>query len=175
MKYLYSLIFIATISCGVSENRHRSGPSIEVNFSPNGDAEKSIIREIDNARLNIRIQAYSFTSKPIGEALLAANHRGVVVEALLDGENLGNPHSLLVPLARAGVKCYLDRSHAIAHNKIMVIDDDTVITGSFNFTKAAQEKNSENSLIIKDQIIRDKYLSNWKLHRAHSIAYIPTE
>jgi phosphatidylserine/phosphatidylglycerophosphate/cardiolipin synthase-like enzyme len=59
----------------------------------------------------------------------------------------------------------------MAHNKIMIIDGKTVITGSFNFTKATEEKNSENLLIIKDRDLAGKYTENWKLHGGHSAAY----
>jgi phosphatidylserine/phosphatidylglycerophosphate/cardiolipin synthase-like enzyme len=65
----------------------------------------------------------------------------------------------------------IDAKHAIAHNMIMVIDGETVITGSFNFTKAAEEHNAENLLVIRDQGLAEKYTANWKAHAEHSEAY----
>jgi phosphatidylserine/phosphatidylglycerophosphate/cardiolipin synthase-like enzyme len=56
----------------------------------------------------------------------------------------------------------IDSAHAIAHNKVMILDGKTVITGSFNFTKAAEEKNAENLLTIKDKDLAGKYIENWK-------------
>ena len=61
--------------------------------------------------------------------------------------------------------------HAIAHNKVMLIDDETVITGSFNFTKAADEKNAENLLVISSTDLATKYLDNWRKHWEHSENY----
>jgi phosphatidylserine/phosphatidylglycerophosphate/cardiolipin synthase-like enzyme len=66
---------------------------------------------------------------------------------------------------------YIDDKHAIAHNKIMIIDKATVITGSFNFTKAAEEKNAENVLIIKDKPLAKVYIENWEKHKGHSENY----
>jgi len=66
----------------------------------------------------------------------------------------------------------IDANHAIAHNKIMNIDGEIVITGSFNFTKAVQEKNAENLLIIRDPTLAAQYTQNWDGHRQHSQPYI---
>ena len=63
---------------------------------------------------------------------------------------------------------YIDSKHAIAHNKIMIIDDAIVITGSFNFTKAAQERNAENLLVLRDEKMVWEYEANWQQHFAHS-------
>ena len=66
----------------------------------------------------------------------------------------------------------IDAAHSIAHNKVMVIDEATVITGSFNFTKAAEESNAENLLIVRETpALAGKYLSNWRAHQRHSTAY----
>ena len=64
----------------------------------------------------------------------------------------------------------IDPAHAIAHNKIMIIDGETVITGSFNFTKAAEKRNAENLLIIHDKDLEGRYIENWKNHAGHSEA-----
>jgi len=53
----------------------------------------------------------------------------------------------------------------------MIIDKDAVITGSFNFTKAAEEKNAENSLILKNRELARVYRDNWNRHRKHSEEY----
>jgi phosphatidylserine/phosphatidylglycerophosphate/cardiolipin synthase-like enzyme len=69
------------------------------------------------------------------------------------------------------VPVLIDARHAISHNKVMVIDGETVLTGSFNFTKAAQEKNAENLLIINDPTLAAQYTQNWEAHRQHSQPY----
>ena len=66
----------------------------------------------------------------------------------------------------------IDDEHAKAHNKVMVIDGETVITGSFNFTKAAKKKNAENLLIIHDRNLAEKYVKNWQEHAQHLKLYV---
>ena len=60
-------------------------------------------------------------------------------------------------LTHADIPVLIDAKHAIAHNKVMIIDGKTVITGSFNFTKAAEEQNAESLVIIKDSSLANKY------------------
>jgi phosphatidylserine/phosphatidylglycerophosphate/cardiolipin synthase-like enzyme len=116
----------------------------------------------------VRVQAYSFTSAPIAKALVDASKRGVHVEVILDRSNRTERYSGLTFLVHADIPTSVDSKHAIAHNKVIVIDDETVITGSFNFTKAAQEHNAENLLVIHDAALAAKYVTNWRAHLAHS-------
>ena len=71
----------------------------------------------------------------------------------------------------AGIPTKIDAAHPIPHNKIMIIDGETVITGSFTFTKQAEGKNAENLLVIQDKALAEKYVENWKLHEGHSDIY----
>ncbi len=71
-----------------------------------------------------------------------------------------------------GVKTYIDSAHTIAHNKIIIIDGETVITGSFNFTKAAEKNNAENPLILKNKNLANQYIDNWNRHKGHSEVYV---
>jgi phosphatidylserine/phosphatidylglycerophosphate/cardiolipin synthase-like enzyme len=99
------------------------------------------------------VQAYSFTSAPIAKALLDAHKRGLRVEVILDKSQRTEQYSSADFLANQGVPTKIDAAHAISHNKIIVIDGENIITGSFNFTKAAQEKNAENLLVIHDKAL----------------------
>jgi phosphatidylserine/phosphatidylglycerophosphate/cardiolipin synthase-like enzyme len=118
------------------------------------------------------VQAYSFTSAPIAKALLDAHKRGVQVQVILDKSQRTEQYSAADFLANQGVPTMIDANHAIAHNKIIVIDGEAVITGSFNSTKAAQEKNAENLLIIDDKALAAQYTQNWEDHRQHSQPYV---
>jgi phosphatidylserine/phosphatidylglycerophosphate/cardiolipin synthase-like enzyme len=140
-------------------------------FSPYGGCTRIIVEQIDNAKSEILIQAYSFTSAPIASALVKAHKRGVHVEIILDKSNKSQKYSAGDFTAHMGVTTYIDSKHAIAHNKIIIIDKGTVITGSFNFTKAAEEKNAENLLIIKSKELAIKYIDNWNMHKEHSDSY----
>jgi phosphatidylserine/phosphatidylglycerophosphate/cardiolipin synthase-like enzyme len=171
MRVRYAVVLVALLPWLVSA----AGPArepVEVYFSPGGGCTAAVVRAIDAATQTLRIQAYSFTSTPIAEALIAAQKRGVKVEALLDKSNRTNRYSAGTFLNNQGARVLIDDKHAIAHNKIMIIDDAVIITGSFNFTQAAEQSNAENLLIIRDQpAVAQKYLANFATHRAHSVPF----
>lgn len=148
-----------------------SNTPVAVYFSPNGGCTEAIIKEIDKAKSEILVQAYSFTSAPIAKALTEAHKRGVHVEIILDKSNETAQYSSADFTAHAGIPTYIDAVHAIAHNKIMIIDGETVITGSFNFTKAAEKKNAENLLILKSKELAKEYIQNFITHKQHSGEY----
>jgi phosphatidylserine/phosphatidylglycerophosphate/cardiolipin synthase-like enzyme len=150
---------------------NRPLPPIEVRFSPDGGCTEAVVREIDAAQSSVFVQAYSFTSVPISKAVVAAYKRGVHVEVVLDRSQKTEKYSSADFLHNARVPVLIDSKHAIAHNKVMIIDGQTVITGSFNFTKSAEEHNAENLLVIRDKILADQYTLNWKLHADHSEEY----
>ena len=97
-------------------------PSIDVFFSPKGGCTEAVVREINAARHEVLVQAYSFSSKPIAEALVAAKTRGVQITVLLDKSNETEQYSDLPHLMEQGMAPLIDAHHAIAHNKVMVID-----------------------------------------------------
>lgn len=144
-------------------------PPIEIHFSPRGGCTETVVKEISAATTTILVQAYSFTSSPIAKALVDAHKRGVQVQVILDKSQRTDKYSSAIFLINMGIPTKIDARHAIAHNKIMVIDGQVVITGSFNFTKAAEDKNAENLLVIRDKIIADKYTANWQSHAQHSL------
>ncbi len=145
---------------------------VNVFFSPNGGCTKAIVEQIDSAKSEILIQAYSFTSTPIAKALLVARKRNVDVQIILDKSQSKQSYSSYTFFQNQGISVYIDSAHAIAHNKIIIIDQETIITGSFNFTKAAEEKNAENLLIIKSKELAKIYIENWKKHFDHSEKYL---
>ncbi len=152
-------------------NTSDTNTKAQVYFSPNGGCTKAIIKEIEDAESEILIQAYSFTSKPIAQAIVKAHKKGIHVEILLDKSNTSAEFSALDSVAHTGTPTYIDSEHAIAHNQIIIIDRETIITGSFNFTRAAEEKNAENLLIIKSRELAKVYLNNWQEHKKHSALY----
>jgi phosphatidylserine/phosphatidylglycerophosphate/cardiolipin synthase-like enzyme len=142
-----------------------------VYFSPKGGCTDAIVDQIGKAKTEIFVQAYSFTSAPIAKALVNAHKRGVKVQAILDKSQRKERYTSATFLSNAGIPTFIDAEHAIAHNKIMIIDSSMVITGSFNFTKAAEEKNAENVLIINSKELAKIYMDNWNKHRQHSEEY----
>jgi len=146
-------------------------PAWEVYFSPDGGCTEAITQAVDDAQRTVLVQAYSFTSAPIAKALAAAKRRGVAVRVILDQSQRSERYSSATFLAHANIPTYIDAQHAIAHNKVMVIDERTVITGSFNFTKAAETRNAENLLILHDPVLAARYTANWQAHLQHSELY----
>lgn len=147
-------------------------PSLDVLFSPDGGCQDRIIAEIKKAKKRIRVQMYMFTSKEIADALADAKKHGVDCEIMVDKSQEKMTYGRLPVLNRAGVSLLVDAEHEIANNKIMLIDDDVILTGSYNYTKAAEDKNAENLLIIKGHAeVFARYSANYDAHKAHSRAY----
>src|SRR5437762_11432360 len=118
------------------------------------------------------MQAYSFTSVPIANALVEAHNRGVAVYIILDKSQRTEKYSGADFVAHAGIPTLIDAAHAIAHNKIMLIDGQTIITGSFNFTTNAEQHNAENLLIIRNRPdLYQAYAENFRRHYEHSQPY----
>lgn len=102
------------------------------------------------------------------KALPQVKRRGINEQVILDKSQKKQRYSSYTFFSNQSLPVFIDSRHAIAHNKVMVIDRQTVITGSFNFTKAAEEKNAENLLIIGSSELAGKYIKNWKEHREHA-------
>jgi len=146
-------------------------PAWSVYFSPNRGATAAVVDALSVARATVLVQAYSFTSAAIARALVEAHARGVDVQVILDRRETGAKYSSADFLVHAGIVTLIDGAHAIAHNKVIVVDGDTVITGSFNFTTAAERQNAENLLVIHDPALAARYVDNWRAHAAHSSHY----
>jgi phosphatidylserine/phosphatidylglycerophosphate/cardiolipin synthase-like enzyme len=142
--------------------------STAVYFSPKGGCQEALVRELKAARSEILVQAYSFTADPLTLALVEAKKRGVNVEILLDRSNQQDRYSDLRLFLEHGLPPLIDDSHAIAHNKVMIIDQKTVATGSYNFTNQAEHENAENLLILKGnpELVR-AYRQSFLAHKAH--------
>jgi phosphatidylserine/phosphatidylglycerophosphate/cardiolipin synthase-like enzyme len=136
-------------------------------FTPGGKCTDLVVSEIADARQSILVQGYSFTSVPILAALKLAHARGVDVEVILDkssarGSKSGSRYSAAVYLTNAHIPVWVDTRVAIAHSKVMIIDGEKVVTGSFNFIAAAQSRNAEKLLVLNDQKLADLYRANWE-------------
>ena len=146
-------------------------PSILSHFSPKGGCTEAVVQEIKNARHEVLVLGYSFTSQPIAQALVDAKLRGLHVEIVLDHSNEKEEHTDLQFFVQQGLAPLIDPTHAIAHNKVMVIDHRTLITGSFNFTHQAENENAENLLILKGYpALVAAYRANFTVHKGHSRA-----
>ena len=136
--------------------------TMEVAFRPNNGGTTTIVNALSEAHNTVLVSAYSFTSKDIANALLDAKKRGVDVKIILDKSQVSQKYSSSTFFANQGFELRIDVKHAIYHDKVMIIDGKTVITGSFNFTKAAETRNAENLLVLRDNPELAKlYAQDW--------------
>ena len=143
----------------------------EAYFSPSGGITEAILQNMAKARREILLQGFTLHARPIAEALVAAKNRGVHVEILLDSITEKDSTSDLNYLIESGMEPQIDGNHGLAHNKIVIIDNKTLITGSFNFTRQAEEENAENIIVVEGvphliHTYREAFLG----HKAHSRA-----
>ena len=140
-----------------------------VYFTPVANAAVPIIKAIDASEREVLVQAYGFTHNGIAQALVRAHERGVKVRVLLDQKSQSTNRYVMGLLTDAQIELRQDGKHAIAHNKVVVIDQAIVITGSFNFTNSAASRNAENFLVLKSEDLAEQYRLQWKNHWAHGV------
>jgi phosphatidylserine/phosphatidylglycerophosphate/cardiolipin synthase-like enzyme len=151
--------------------------TVQVAFTPWDNAEAMIAKAIGQAKQQILVQAFSFTSRTLANALISARRRGVDVQIMADREQTFSGEASRIPdLSKSGITVVLETRYQSAHNKVMVIDagsaDAAVITGSYNWTYAAQNKNAENVMILRhNPEIAQAYAANWRRHRADALPY----
>ncbi|MFM0554619.1 phospholipase D family protein [Paraburkholderia sediminicola] len=145
------------------------GPAIDTGFSPEGSAERLVLKAICTARHSVHLSAYSFTSPAIVQALIDAHRRGVDVAVVADRKsNLvedrsGKGRIALDLLSGAGVGVRTIDVYPIHHDKFMVIDGESVETGSFNYTTSAARYNSENAVVMWHvPVVAQAYQQHWQ-------------
>lgn len=141
-------------------------------FSPQGGCSDAIVDQLAAARHSVQVEGYSLTSQPIADALASAHRRGVDVTLVLDAAQTSEHRQQARDLVHAGIPVYLDARHAIADNRVILIDEQVIITGSFNFNATAESDNAENLLIIRDQPqLQASYENDFRTHVGHSQRY----
>lgn len=178
MRYALILALLMIGGCGEPETgaeTHGSNAAgaeggLSVYFSPQTDCRQLIISHIKLARKSISVQAYSFNSDSIAKALVEAHKRGVKVTVILDAEKAERPSKTEGDyLAKRSVDVFIDPKHEKAHSKIIIIDGETVITGSFNFADESTEQVADNLLVLTGKPkISAAYVESFERHLAHS-------
>src|SRR5882762_7146133 len=171
-----NLIIAIALLAGCDQSSSRDGTAapaasqdgVSVYFSPGTDCGQLIIDKVRMAQKHVYVQAYSFTSDRIAKALVEVHKRGVEVKVILDDDK-ADKKSELDFLSRKGIDTYLDSKHEKAHNKVILIDGQSIITGSFNFSDRDDEKKADNLVLIEGkQKIMDAYEANFRTHLGHS-------
>lgn len=136
-----------------------NGIAIENYFAPEDRVQNEIIAEIAEAQRRIDFMMFSFTSEPISEALLMRILDGVVVRGIMEKSQAANQYSRDEFLALRGAEIYIDENDLTFHHKVMIIDETTVVTGSYNYSTSAENENDENVLIIESPELAAQYLT----------------
>ena len=178
MKPLWLLIFSVGVASSQAQNPGVETPAtadalaraevLGLYFTPPADVAAAVIDVINQSQSEVLVQAYGFTHNGIAQALLKAQERGVRVRVLLDQKSETTNRYVVELFSTNNIRMRFDGSHAIAHNKVMIVDDNIVITGSFNFTNSAQTRNAENLLVLRSADLAQNYKANWLEHWKHS-------
>jgi phosphatidylserine/phosphatidylglycerophosphate/cardiolipin synthase-like enzyme len=168
-RLLLALALVPAVSLGQLPAPIAARGTVQAAFSPWDDAEGVVMDTIRRARRDIRVQAFSFTSRNVAAALIAARRRGVDVRVIADREQAASESSRLGELVAAGISVLIDAGQGSAHNKVMIVDstgtEPAVVTGSYNWTYAARSRNAENILVLRgNPELAGAYLSNWQRH-----------
>jgi phosphatidylserine/phosphatidylglycerophosphate/cardiolipin synthase-like enzyme len=169
-KFSYLAVFMLILACLSTFSKAEPQPAeiLGIYFTPPAGGASGLIKHIDASNKTIKVMAYGFTAFPLSDALIRAHRRGVKVELIQDEKSSQNNRDVVNQLISAGIDVRSDGKHAIQHNKVMIIDDDIVITGSYNFTNSAEKRNAENIMIIKSDYAAKRYADNWAIHWAHA-------
>jgi len=135
---------------------------INAYFSPEDNIERIIIKRIEKAKTSIHFMAFSFTSSGIGEAMIAKFKKGVAVTGIFERRGTREAHSQYAKMKLEGLPVRLDHNRCNMHHKVIVIDGELVIMGSYNYSRNANLANDENILIIDNREIAARYLDEFK-------------
>lgn len=138
---------------------------VNVGFSPEGTAHDLVIKTIDSAKQEIRMMAYSFTDPDVMKSLINAKKSGVDIKIVIDDKGNRSQASVAAKnlMVNAGIGIRTNSTYPIQHDKVIIVDEKTVETGSYNYSKAAGNRNSENVIVINDApSVAKHYLEHWQ-------------
>ena len=136
--------------------------NINVYFSPEDNIERILVNRLRKAKSSIHFMAFSFTSDKIGETMIKKFKEGVFVYGLFEKRGARSRYSEYMKMKLEGIPVKLDRNPFAMHHKVIIIDKERVITGSYNFSKRANKNNDENILIIDNKEIAYYYLEEFR-------------
>ncbi|WP_419241234.1 phospholipase D-like domain-containing protein [Cardinium endosymbiont of Nabis limbatus] len=161
----FSSLLVHYTSCNTA-NRPDADLAIQVWFAPEDPCMDLIVHKILSAKALILVQAYVITSSRIANALIKAHQNRVEVRLLIDKNAQTTRGSQVRWLLQHGIPIIIDKTVGYAHNKVMIMDDEYVITGSFNWTHGAQARNAENLLVITSKKVNKQFKNNWYIRAA---------
>lgn len=151
LRFFSLFAFLGILSCRsrIGQSEPAAQGSIESHFSAGEGIEWVVERELDAAGKNIDAAIYAFTSRPLAQALVDAHNRGVKVRVIVDPSGASSPYGKATYLFEHGIDVRTEKGAGLMHHKFALIDDSVLITGSFNWTAAAENENDENILVLR--------------------------
>jgi phosphatidylserine/phosphatidylglycerophosphate/cardiolipin synthase-like enzyme len=146
--------------------------TVEVYFSPEDGVAKYVLERLKNAKASIRFMTFSYTSDDIASAMIAKQKAGLVVQGVFEKQNTNGSGAEFQRLRAGKIDVLQDGNCYILHHKVIIIDERTVITGSYNFTSSAEKDNDENLVIVDDPRLARAYLDEFE--RVYAQAQAPT-
>jgi len=147
----------------------RDGITVQVLFSPDDGVEPVLVNLLDTAQQSVDFLAYSFTSNPLGQAMLRAHQAGIAIRGVMDADQAGtNVGGELPGFRSAGLDVRLDGNPGQMHEKVIIIDEQVVVVGSYNFSRNASESNDENVLLIHSPVIARVFMQEFE--RLYAVA-----
>jgi phosphatidylserine/phosphatidylglycerophosphate/cardiolipin synthase-like enzyme len=140
-------------------------PNVQAGFSPEGSARQLVLKVIVDAKHSIQILAYSFQAPDIMQALVDAKKRGVEVRVVVDRKRnlVASSKQAMRFVTRNGVALRTNDRFHLHHDKTIIVDGETIATGSFNFAASAETANSENVVVIRGMPdVTRQYLAHWQ-------------
>jgi len=157
------LVLLAALLCFAAPSQ--AEPSVQTGFSPEGSAHQLVLKTIGEAKHSIQILAYSFHAQDIMQALVDARKRGVSVRVVVDKKRnrVASSQKAMRFVTHGGVELRTNDRFHVHHDKVVIVDGETVLTGSFNFAPSAETANSENVVVIRGMPeIAKQYLAHWQ-------------
>lgn len=134
-----------------------NGNLVEILFCPEDNCEQRIIERIREAESSVYFMSFTFTSPSIANSLIIKHYNGLDVRGVVETRQ-SSGYSVFGLLEHQGIDVRRDSSPYSMHHKVFIIDNRTVITGSYNPTRAANYRNDENILILHDELIAQRFL-----------------
>ncbi len=183
LSILAFLIIVLSVTISIS-----TLAKTEVYFSLSNNPQEEIIKNINQAQASINITMYIFTDREIALPLTKARERGVKVRLYLDEDQVEYQYSQSRFLVQKGIKTRISSNNYIMHNKFAIIDNRILLTGSYNWTFSANNRNDENLMVIDDpeiiEIFQNQFVYLWtnkynvertqKLYEIAKVDFLPT-
>ncbi|CNI25292.1 phospholipase D family protein [Yersinia mollaretii] len=173
MNYIKYIMFVVAISFPVFSF---AAPDVQVGFSPEGSARALVLKVINSAHKSIQMIGYSFQAPDIAKVLIAARERGVDVRVVVDKRRnqVKASKTTMLYVANNGIKLRVDSHYHIQHDKTIIVDGQTVETGSFNFAPSAETENSENVVVIRGMPkVVQQFVTHWNSRWDRGIPFKP--